>query len=39
LHKAKENLLRKNKNILEIKKNSEKRINIDKLEFLVKDLV
>ena len=39
LDQAKKNLIRKNKNILEIKKNTEKRINIDKLEILVKDLV
>ena len=39
LDQAKKNLIRKNKNILEIKKNTESRINIDKLEFLVKDLV
>lgn len=39
LVRAKENLLRKNKNILEIKKNTEKRINIDRLEFLIKDLI
>ena len=39
LLRAKENLLRKNKNILEIKKNTEKRINIDRLEFLIKDLI
>ena len=39
LETAKKNLIRKNKNILEIKKNTEKRLNIDRLEFLVKDLV
>jgi len=39
LLRSKENLLRKNKNILEIKKNTEKRINIDRLEFLIKDLI
>jgi hypothetical protein len=39
LQTAKENLLRKNKNILEIKKNIEDRINIDRLEILVKQLV
>lgn len=39
LQLAKSNLVKKNKNILEIKKNSEKRINIDRLEFLVQDLV
>ena len=39
LQQAKENLVKKNKNILEIKKNSEKRINIDKLELLVQQLV
>jgi hypothetical protein len=39
LQTAKENLLIKNKNILEIKKNIEDRINIDRLEILVKQLV
>ena len=39
LLQAKKNLIKKNKNILEIKKNSDKRINIDKLEILVQDLV
>ena len=39
LQQAKDNLVKKNKNILEIKKNSEKRINIDKLEWLVQQLV
>lgn len=37
--KAKENLIKKNRNIFEIRKNSEQRINIDRLEFLVKDLI
>ena len=39
LQQARDNLVKKNKNILEIKKNSEKRINIDKLEWLVQQLV
>ena len=39
LQQAKVSLNKKNKNILEIKKNTEKRINIDRLEFLVQELV
>ena len=39
LYQARENLVRKNKNILEIKKNTEVRINIDSLELLIKELI
>lgn len=39
LNTAREQLAKDNKNIYEIKKNSEKRINIDDLETLVKQLI
>lgn len=39
LSQARNNLANKNKNIFEIKKNTDKRINIDKLEILIKELI